>query len=220
MKSSQRTKKAETSARERRPRSKPEHTREQLVQSAMELFRQGGTAAVTTTSVTRAIGLAQSGFYQHFSSVEECLQEAAKLCAEKFRKFVVDHLQVAQSDSQNPFEAHVMHFRAVLQLCLDERPLAELLVRRRHEDSPIGQTMKKLHDGMRNDLLKNLTSIAAALYPNLVGDLRLPILVDSLLAISLAAGEMLLDNRGEIESLSIELAQYTYALCANVVGRP
>ncbi len=219
MKSDRKPTRAKETTRARRPRSKPEQTRDQLVQAAMELFRQGGATAVTTTSVTHAIGLAQSGFYQHFASVEECLQEAAEKCAEKFRKFVGDHLRVAQSDSKNPIEAHTTHFRAVLQLCLDERPLAELLMRRRHEDSPIGRTMKKLHEAMRDDLINNLTGLAAAMYPSLVGDARLTILVDCLLSISMAAGEMVLDDRGKVESLAIELTQYTYALCENVVGR-
>jgi len=185
----------------------------------MELFQQGGIIAVTTTSVTGAIGLTQSGFYQHFSSVEECLQEAAQQCGQRFRQFVVDHLRVAQSDSQNPLEAHVLHYRAVLQLCLDERPLAELLLRRRNENSPIGRTMKQLHDSMRADLLNNLKGIAASLYPGLQNDPRLLVLVDCLLAMSLAAGEMVLDSRGEVETLASELAQYTYALCGNLVGR-
>jgi AcrR family transcriptional regulator len=208
-----------TTLRTRRPRSKPEKTREQLVQAAQELFRQGGAVAVTTTSITQAIGLTQSGFYQHFSSVEECLQVAAEQCGERLRQFVIDHLQKTQTNLQDPIAAHCLHFRAVLQLCLDERPLAELLLRRRHEDSPIGRTMKQLHDSLRNDLLHNLQGIAASLFPDLVGDVRLLVLVDCLLAMSLSAGEMLLEGRGEIETLASELAQYTYALCGNLASR-
>ena len=37
------------------------------------LPRTGGESAVTTVSVTRAAGSAQSAFYKHFPNVEACI---------------------------------------------------------------------------------------------------------------------------------------------------
>ena len=54
---------------------------------------------------------------------------------------------------------------------------------------------------------------------SLVGDVRIAILVDCLLSRSITAGEMVLEDRGEVEIRVIELVQYAYALCANLVGR-
>jgi len=54
---------------------------------------------------------------------------------------------------------------------------------------------------------------------SLVGDVRIAILVDCLLSRSIAAGEMVLEDRGEVEIRVIELVQYAYALCVNLVGR-
>ena len=60
-----------------RRRSTKGQTREQLIQAALKLLHAGGEDAVTTVSVMRAAGLAQSMFYQHFANVEECLAAAA-----------------------------------------------------------------------------------------------------------------------------------------------
>ena len=219
MKTANSKKPAKTTARLRRPRGTREETREQLLLAAMDLLREGGAAAVTTTSVTQAIGLAQSGFYQHFSSVDECLQVAAERCGERIRQFVAEHLRVAQADKVDPITAHVRHFRAVLELCLHERSLAELLLRRRYDESPVGRAMGGLHDSLRDDLLGNLRDIAQSFHPRAADDPRLLVLVECLLAMTLAAGEIVLDGRGEVETLAGELAVYTYALCGNLAHR-
>ena len=54
---------------------------------------------------------------------------------------------------------------------------------------------------------------------SLVGNVRIAILVDCLLSRSITAGEMVLEDRGEVEIRVIELLQYAYALCVNLVGR-
>jgi len=79
--------------------------------------------------------------------------------------------------------------------------------------------MKKLHHSMCHDLMNNLTGIALSMNASLVGNVRIAILVDCLLSRSIAVGEMVLDDRGEVEIRVIELVQYAYALCANLVGR-
>ncbi len=205
--------------RVRRPRGTREGTREELLQAATELLCRGGASAITTTSVTQAIGLTQSGFYQYFSTVEECLEVAAERCTDKFRQFVMDHLRSAQADKIDPKQAHVHHYRAVLGLCLCERSLAELLIRRRYDESPIGRAMRRFHDSLRCDLLHNLQQVANAVDPRAASDPRLPFLVESLLAMTLAAGELVLDGKGDLEFLAGELAEYTHALCGNLLQR-
>jgi len=49
--------------------------------------------------------------------------------------------------------------------------------------------MKKLHHSMRDDLMNDLTIIAASMNASLVGNVRIAILVDCLFSMSIAAGE-------------------------------
>ena len=79
--------------------------------------------------------------------------------------------------------------------------------------------MGGLHDSLRDDLHCNLRDIAQAFHPRAADDPRLLVLVECLLAMTLAAGGMVLDGRGEVETLAGELAEYSYALCGNLVKR-
>jgi len=63
----------------------PEEVRGALIRATIQLVRERGARAVTTTSLAAAVGISQSGFYQHFENVDECLGAAAVTFAEEMR---------------------------------------------------------------------------------------------------------------------------------------
>ena len=206
--------------RRRKPRGTRDETREQLIQAAIDLLRREGVGAVTTVSVTNAIGLTQSGFYLHFSSVEQCLEAAAQQCTQQLRQYVADHLQATQQDTADPMAAHVRHYQAMLDLCASDRVLGELFLKRRFDGSPIGQAMRDFHEGLRNDLANNLRELARALNPHSANDARIPILAELLLAMTISAAEMLVEGRAtDSRQLADELAAYTFTMCDNLWQR-
>ena len=209
-----------TTKRSRKPRGTRDETREQLIQAAIDLLRREGVGAVTTVSVTEAIGLTQSGFYQHFSSLEQCLEAAAQQCTRQLRQFVADHLEATQKDTDDPMAAHVRHYQAMLDLCARDRVLGELFLKRRFDESPIGQAMRDFHDGLRTDLSKNLRELARALDPRTANDPRIPVLAELLLSMTISAAEMLVEGRvNDSRQLADELAVYTFAMCDNLWQR-
>ena len=74
------------STREPGRRGKQGETRARLIQVAIELVRTEGLAALTTSRITRAAGIAQPGFYAHFRNVEEVLQTAVMQVIEEMRE--------------------------------------------------------------------------------------------------------------------------------------
>ena len=214
------TRQQSATTRTRKPRTTREETREQLLDAAIDLLRRDGVSAVSTVSVTNAIGLAQSGFYQHFSSVEECLEAAAQQCTLQLRKFVVDHLEATQQETEDPLAAHVRHYQAMLDVCVNDHVVGELFLRRRFDESPVGRAMQDFHKALRDDLASNLRSIARALDPRFGRDSRIPFLADFLLAMTMTAAERLRDDSSnDSQQLADELAAYTFAMCENLWQR-
>src|SRR5262249_8945970 len=56
------------------PRSKSEHTREQIVEAALRLFREQGYQGTTMRAVAAAAGVSVGNAYYYFSSKEELVQ--------------------------------------------------------------------------------------------------------------------------------------------------
>ena len=173
----------------RRQRGTREATRERLVQAAIELIRKGGIGAVSTVSVTQAAGFAQSSFYMHFANVDECLNAAAEQVGERLRVFIATHRRQVQERGEKE------HFQAVLNLFLQERQFAELLLRHRHDSSPLGRVLGQIIEQIRTDLVGDLWHLAqdagidAEHYP------RVALQSEFILASVFAAGEALLAGR-------------------------
>src|SRR4051812_6642049 len=66
-------------------RGKQGLTRQRLVEVTLTLLQREGLAAVTSTRIARDGGIAQPGFYAHFSSVEECMRIAIEHALERLR---------------------------------------------------------------------------------------------------------------------------------------
>ena len=69
--------------------------RRQIVETTLELLTEHDK--VTTGMVTQSIGIVQSGFYAHFASIEECLEEAAANARNRVREPVKEGINQLQN---------------------------------------------------------------------------------------------------------------------------
>lgn len=136
-------------------------TRQRLVGAALELLQGGGESAVSTVSVTRAAGIAQSAFYQHFANVGEWLAAAAERAACAIREAVAGaRRDMYQSWTGTGAELE-QFYRAVLGLTLEQRPVVELFLRYRTDPLALGGVMHRLAGDLRPDLARDLAEQVA-----------------------------------------------------------
>ena len=193
-------------------------TRQRLVQAAIEQIRQAGPDSLTTVSVTAAAGIVQSAFYVHFRDIDQLKLAAAEQVASQVRQFVAAHRRDTGQRSPGDFEAAVTHFRSVLELFQTERCFSELLIRYRHDTSPLGVVMRQLLDQLRADLLADLEHQFGPLPVRQPDPARLGIYAELILGMVLSAGEALLDGRfRQPEQLARELATSTWAMARAVL---
>lgn len=66
--------------------SQPVSTRQRLFEAAVNLFSQRGYGSVSIREITRAVGIKESSFYNHFASKEELLCEILEYFRAEYRK--------------------------------------------------------------------------------------------------------------------------------------
>ena len=191
----------------RRQRGTKEGTRARLIEAAIELMRKGGAEAVSTVSVTAAAGFAQPSFYIHFKNVVECLRAAAEEVAREVRAFTAEHRRQSFADGKNGAANPSAHFQVVLRLFVEQRKFAELLLRHRHDKSPLGRAMRKMMAGVRADLVEDSWGLAKSLGVREKHQERVALQAEFLLAQVMAAGEALLEGRfTDADMVAAELA--------------
>lgn len=190
-----------------RQRGTKEATRERLLQAAIELIRKRGAEALSTVSVTEAAGFAQSSFYMHFKNVDECLRAAAQRVAGEIRAFIADHRRRTHAAVMAGNATPIAHYSAVLRLFIEQRSFSELLVRHRHDRSPVGKVMRKMIEGVRADLIADSWSLASSLGVHRKHYDRVALTAELIHAQVMAAGEALLEGRfTDVEMLADELS--------------
>jgi AcrR family transcriptional regulator len=149
---------AATRKRSARPRPAPraDEVRARLLAAALDIARAQGGGAVTSVALARAAGLAQSGFYRYFPTVEACLDEALAQVTTGFRDDVARRRRAwFELRSQDPALAYRHHLEN-LSFSAEHPDLAELAVRRRHEATVVGQAMRELNEALCADLEADL----------------------------------------------------------------
>ena len=191
-----------------------EGTRQRLLHAAIELIREGGIGAVSTVSVTRAAGFTQSSFYRHFAGVDECLSEAAQIVAAQVRAFIAEHRRQSFERGESG------HYQAVLHLFVRERAFSQLWLRHRHDPSPLGQVLERLHHQILDDLIADLWKLAewAGIeekhYPSVA------LQAEFILASVMTAGENLLSGRvTDVDLLAEQLAILTDGMAKEIYER-
>ena len=203
-----------------RQRGTKEGTRARLIEAAIDLIRKGGAEAVSTVSVTDAAGFAQSSFYMHFKNVDDCLRAAAEKVAGEVRAFIALHRRRTNEAAAVDPSAPVAHFQAVLGLFGEQRKFAELLVRHRHDKSPLGRTMRKMTEGVRADLVEDTWNLVKSQRVHRRHRERVALYVEFIHANVMAAGEALLDGRfADADMVAVELAAVTEATINALLAR-
>ena len=191
----------------RRQRGTKEETRLRLIEAAIKLIRKRGVEAISTVSVTEAAGFAQSSFYMHFKNVDECLRAAAEKVAGEARAFIAEHRRRTHEAAGADPAASLLHLQAVLRLFVEQRSFAELLVRHRHDRSPLGRMFRKMQDGVRADLIADSWRFAESLGVRRKHYDRVAMQAEFIHANVMAAGEALLAGRyADADLLAAELA--------------
>lgn len=91
--------------------------REHIIQTALLLFGEKGYEATSVECIIRASGLSKGGFYHHFASKEELLEEVAQL-------FIFDIIKLADSYEKrtdlNALQKLNSFFREVNQMKIEK----------------------------------------------------------------------------------------------------
>ena len=120
-------------------------------------MREEGAQGVTTTRLAAAAGIAQSGFYRYFPSIDACLEAAIAPIAAGvredlaqnrralFTRFGVRSEPVSSQAEALPY--FVMLYQGLLDFARSQPALVDLLVRRRFEASPVGAGVRAAGGG-------------------------------------------------------------------------
>ena len=73
---------------------KPKFTKEELVQTALELAREGGLEMVVARNLGKKLNTAPSTIFTHFSSVEEIRQAVIQAAREIYNGYVEEGLKM------------------------------------------------------------------------------------------------------------------------------
>lgn len=188
-------------------------SRSKLLNAAEAIIRKEGAGAVTTVKVTKKAGFAQSAFYLHFKNVDDCLRCAGERIADKIRTSVARERRRMQQEALGEFEAEFQFHLFILKI-FDDHGVATILLKNRHDPTPLGTVLGELMTGLRDDLTQDLWTIAASLGIAKKHRPRVAILADFLLANSLAAGEALVEGReSDRDLLASQLTMTMKAAC-------
>ena len=200
----------------RRRGTKPQ-TRERLVAATLGLLRAGGESAVSTVSVTRAAGIVQSAFYQHFTNVEACLTAAAEWVARHIREVVADARRAMYRSGPGAGEDLERFYGIVFGLVTRQRPMLELFLRYRTDPLALGGVMHRLDGDLRADLARDLAEQAGRAGLTMAAD-WVDALADNLTGACLSAIEARLSGRGPgAEESARLLAAFTTGACLGVI---
>jgi AcrR family transcriptional regulator len=89
------------------------HTRERILEAAMELFAELGFSGTTISEVERRVGLAvgTGSLYRHFSSKEELLQAALEREIGHIRLDIQRRAEEAEDSADDPVERRLRAYR-------------------------------------------------------------------------------------------------------------
>ena len=165
-------------------------TRERIIQAAIEIMGQEGLEAVSTTRLTRAAGVVQSGFYAHFASVEECLVVAAETIGDRIRVLLSNCLaELRQVGAIDPEKITEIYKRVLLELEVNWK-FVEMFIRYFREPTPLGQTLARIQRNLRQDLTDHLVLVLNR-SKDRVSHSEVALMADLLVSMTLAAAQTL-----------------------------
>ena len=131
-------------------------TRKRLLDAAVAILDERGEAGLTTTAVAHAAGITQSGFYVHFTDMNDLLHSLIDDLAAQRRDAVRKSRRLSRA-APGDMERFRETFRVPLRSLLSHPPLLRLTVRSRHDPaSPLGAWSRALFEDTRRDLVTDL----------------------------------------------------------------
>jgi AcrR family transcriptional regulator len=187
------------SSREPGRRGKQGETRARLIQVTIDLVRQEGVGALTTSRITRAAGIAQPGFYAHFKNVDQIVRHAVSHVVEDTREKIKVVRRRAFERFRDPNadlrSATRSAYNETLDVFLADPTFAELLLRYRRDPSVLGGSMQIVMERVREDFTNDLWRNAEV--AGFKEEQRPTVMfwADQILALYFAGAEALLDGR-------------------------
>lgn len=131
--------------------------RERLISAAIEIANTEGIAAVTTVSVTKRAGIAQSSYYTHFASLDELLEAVGRIGADHSRRANRSARLSFRDDPRDPERQRDL-YRVPLQDIRAHPELFRLQLRARTEPegSPLGRAGRAAVEANRQSLADDL----------------------------------------------------------------
>src|SRR5262245_59085506 len=136
-------------------------TRAALLDKARELIRSG--QPLTTVSLTRAFGVSQPAFYSHFRSIDECEREVFREVGERLRRLHSKQRRKLLSGRGLQVDAIAEHLESIIGDLIDNAVLFEIAQRRRHDSSAMGDVVRAVEAGAREELAADLRPTMDAL---------------------------------------------------------
>ena len=143
---------------QRRPRA---GTRDAILAKARELI--GAGKRLTTVNLTRAVGVTQPAFYSHFRSVEECEREVFREVGERLRRMHGKQRRPLVGWRALDQDALRGHLVSIIGDLLENSVLFDIAQRRRHDVSAMGDVVREVEGGARDELAADLLETMEAL---------------------------------------------------------
>ena len=158
-------------------------TRARLLDAALHVLDDAGEGGLTTTSVTRAAGMAQSSFYVHFTDMDDLLHNLIdELALERLR-----NTRAARRESRSaPMDTERFRdtFRIPIAHSLAHPRLFRLLVRSRYDRaSPLGDWSRSVFEDNRAALVEDLAALGMRVETE-VDRRRAEMVADSMIALT------------------------------------
>ena len=105
---------------------RPKFTREELIQAALELAREGGLEAIVARNLGKKMNTAPSTIFTHFSSVEEIRQAVMDMAREIYNGYVEEGLNMVP-----PMKGFAVQY---IRFAMEEPNLYSILFMNRRDD--------------------------------------------------------------------------------------
>ncbi len=134
-----------------RKRSRGRATYQRIVEAALTIMREEGPEGVTTTRLAEASGIVQSGFYTHFSNVDEALVAAAEDAGRHLRGLVHAWREEIVALNGGSVAQLAEHYERLLRELLRNRPFTELYLQYRRAPTLLGDTLRRFEGDLIED---------------------------------------------------------------------
>ena len=204
-------------------RGKQGETRARLIRVTIELLRVEGLAALTTSRITKAAGIAQPGFYAHFKNVDELVSTAVMEVLAEMRRKTTETRRAAFGRLQNyedlsNIKLMRVAFEQGLDVLLGDPTFAELLLRYRRDPSLLGGLMRQAMTQVREDVTEDIWRTAQSFGFRQEHYKQVTFWSEQVLALYHTAAEALLDGRFDDREAIVDwITQSSFAIMlANV----